>query len=73
MEEKEKKSFWKDKKNVAIVILSILLFFSIMSTSNDTTPSGMEAELKSQLNVVNEEKANLNDRLKDFENRIDYL
>lgn len=58
MEEKEKKLFWKDKKNVAIVILLILLFFSIISTSSDTTPSDMVAELKSELNVVNDEKAN---------------
>lgn len=76
MEEKEKKSFWKDKKNVAIVILSILLFFSMMSTSGDTTPSGTAAELKAEVEnttVVNQINETEETKLKEYENQIEVL
>ncbi len=53
----EKKNFWKDKKNVAIVILSFLLLFSLGSTPNEDGAklNNEISSLKSQINSLNEE------------------
>ena len=49
-----KKSFWKDKKNIAIVVLSILLFVTIISypTSDTSTNNLQNSNLTSTINEL---------------------
>ena len=50
-----KKSFWKDKKNIAIIILSFLLlcFIAAYSDSNTYKYSSQLEELTNQVNDLN--------------------
>lgn len=68
MEENEeklegKKSFWKSKKNIAIVILSVLLFFSIGNGGGNKTTE----------NTLTNEVARLTDQVKVLEVRNEKL
>ena len=49
-----KKTFWKDKKNIAIVVLSILLFVTIISypTSDTSTNNLQNSNLTSTINEL---------------------
>ena len=53
---KEKKSFWKDKKNIAIVVL-IFLLFCVCATDD-----------KEQINSLTQEKENLKNQVATLEN-----
>lgn len=70
---KQKKSFWKDKKNVAIVILSFLLFCMIIGVSSEPTPSGNASNLKSGANIVAQEDTEIRKQLEEAQNTIKYL
>ena len=52
-----KKTFWKDKKNIAIVVLSILLFLTIISypTSDTSTNNLQNSNLTSTINELQSE------------------
>ena len=52
-----KKTFWKDKKNIAIVVLSILLFVTIISypTSDTSTNNLQNSNLTSTINELQSE------------------
>ncbi len=67
-EPKEKKIFWKDKKNVAIVILSFILVCFLLS-SNDTEVK----ELKGQLEKENAQITELNQQLEESNSQITIL
>ena len=58
-----KRNFWKDKKNIAIVILSVLLFFSIGisdENSNSTYLKNQVSDLNNQLIELKNENDKLN-------------
>ena len=64
-----KKNFWKDKKNIAIVILSVLLFFSIGSSDDNSTNSYLRnqvSDLSTQVKALEEENNKLNTSLNEF-------
>lgn len=42
----DKKSFWKDKKNIAIIILSFLLLISLISFSDEDA-----SKLRNEINT----------------------
>ena len=60
-----KKSFWKDKKNIAIVILSFLLFCFIITypNSNNSTNKSKIEELTKQVNTIKAENDELNAKI----------
>ena len=68
-----KKSFWKDKKNIAIIILSFLLlcFVAAYSDSNTYKYSSQIEELTKLLVRRGEELANLNMRWRERQNRVE--
>ncbi len=63
-----KKTFWKDKKNIAIIILSVLLFITIVSypSSNTSINNSQNTNLISSVNELQAE-------IKDKENQIKTL
>lgn len=65
METNTKKSFWKDRKNIAIVILSILLLGIILSypSSDNITDNSQDANFTSTINELQSE-------LKEKQNQI---
>lgn len=64
----KKKSFWKDKKNVAIVILSFLVFcFLVSSPSEDT------AKLNSEVQTLSTQVEDLNKELEEKSQEIENL
>ena len=65
---KQNKSFWKDKKNIAIVILTFLLFCFIVTYPTDSN-SKLE-ELNNQVNSLNSQIEDLNNQIKEKDNQI---
>lgn len=63
-----KKSFWKDKKNIAIVVLVFLLFCFIVTYPTDSN-SKLE-ELNNQVNSLNSQIEDLNNQIKEKDNQI---
>lgn len=56
----ERKGFWKSKKNIAIVILSVLLFFSLGTNGNNiTTENNITNEVTSEVTRLTEQIAYL--------------
>ena len=43
----QNKSFWNDKKNIAILVLAVLLFFSICGYSGKTDVTEYESKISS--------------------------
>lgn len=70
---KQKNSFWKDKKNVAIVILTFLLFCMAIGVSGEPTPSGSASNLKSGANIVAQGDTEIRKQLEEAQNTIKYL
>lgn len=68
---KKKKSFWKDKKNVAIVILSLLLFCGL--ASSDTTQIDKINQLNSQISELNQQIQNQDTQITELKNENDTL
>ena len=74
---KLKKSFWKDKKNITIIILSFLLicFIAAYSDSNTYKYSSQIEELTNQVNELtsknNEQNAKLEENQKQITNLQD--
>ena len=66
-----KKSFWKDKKNIAIVILAFLLF-CFMVAYGDSDAYKVD-ELTTQVNELTEKNTELNSKIEDTEKQITNL
>lgn len=64
-----KKTFWKDKKNIAIIILSFLLFCAICAYS---TPTDI-TEYENKINELNSQVNTLNEIIQDNNNQIQNL
>ena len=68
-----KKSFWKDKKNIAIVILSFILICFIISypDSTDVTEYTTKIdELNNQINTLASERDSLNAKIEENQKQI---
>ena len=67
-----KKSFWKDKKNIAIIILSFLLlcFMAAYSDSNTYKYSSQIEELTNQVNDLNSKNNEQNTKLEENQKQI---
>ena len=75
LSESSKKSFWKDKKNIIIIVLSFLLlcFVIAYSDSNSYKYSSLIEDLNSQINTLKTENGKLNTKLEDNQNQIKSL
>lgn len=65
-ENSTKKSFWKDKKNIAIVVLAVVLFFTICGYGGKEDVATYETEI----NSLNSKITELNNQIKEYGNII---
>ena len=70
-----KKSFWKDKKNIAIIVLSflVLCFLVAFADSDSYKNNEQTAELENQINTLTTENENLNKKIEENNNQITEL
>ena len=66
-----KKSFWKNGKNIAIIILSFLLFCFIVAYGN--SDANKVEELTNQINELEQKNNELNSKMEDNEKQITNL
>lgn len=66
-------SLFKDKKNVAIIILAFLLLISFGGSQNNTTDDSLINQYKSQIEELTSSNEKLNNKIEELEGNIKTL
>lgn len=66
-------SLFKDKKNIAIIILAFLLLISFGGSQNNTTNDSLISQYKSQIEELTSNNEKLNNKIEENENKIKEL